>query len=757
MATYRFPVTIHNSSVGSPLTDFVVHLDLSDARVPASFWTHLAHDDGGDVRIREGESVLSAEIPTDLVWIDRDAEEGRLCFKVDLTDAADTEVWVHYGNPDDTLYAPSVDELTVTNPSAEVDTTGWTSTVGTLTRKTSAPDPPYSDAGYFTSDNAAQCTAYQDISVPGGHTAAVDAGERALRVTWLQANTVDTAEMRAEFFDGAAASLGAAVGSGLHGSDLLWDRQQWQLDVPATTRTIRVSMNFVRLSGTENNGYIDRIRAFLVQRTTTDPWTVWRRYAHVYLMGATGFADRTGTRLGTSRGAARLYNIVSQSTDLGGHQGMAIDPATPDVVYVIDTNAIRKFDVTGMTNGTYAGATWTLDISNNDPVGDSGVPSANHCSDAVWYDDYVIVPVSQFTNINSGANMHLVRFLASDLSYDSKADISAQGNFVSGVCYKADVHELFTCAYRASTDDECKRFRRYDPDTLTYVGTLELSRHIPLAQGIEWFGGYFWVSSDDDGGVYQVEEDGTVLPSVFGGGISFTEGISNNGTNLCCMLDNGGGGDIIYEIDNTRRTYFGGGAAFPGVLSQRFYAVPESKGTTWSIGVTGKLNTDAGDNRTLIGWDDQFTNADATRAGLYYRSATDQMGAWDNNNSWLHGSGTHTAGAEHRHHFVYVATTQRRLYRDGALVATDNTITAKPGSPCDSISTGSTNADDRWIGDIAFWWIAFEDLGTDWFAAERMNLYDQANFLDIGDEEAITFQPAWAAGANKLVGGGIVA
>ena len=91
---YRVAVTVPAASVTAALTDFPLYIDL--ATLPAYFWTHLAHADGRDIRVRAADD--ETELPFDLVTIHALTQTGALFVRTSLTNLADTVVWVHYGD-----------------------------------------------------------------------------------------------------------------------------------------------------------------------------------------------------------------------------------------------------------------------------------------------------------------------------------------------------------------------------------------------------------------------------------------------------------------------------------------------------------------------------------------------------------------------------------------------------------------------------------------------------------------------------------
>jgi hypothetical protein len=157
--------------------------------------------------------------------------------------------------------------LTITNPGADVDVSGWTNDTGTLGRRTVLPTP-HSGAGAFSGGTSAVVIAHQDVDV-SAYATEIDSGLTKVRLTWWQAGDVsgtDTGEMAIDFYDG---SPGSIIGS-RHAAGLLeydsntWTQRTLSLEVPVGTRTIRLVQHMVRGTGTNNDAYIDDIEANLL-------------------------------------------------------------------------------------------------------------------------------------------------------------------------------------------------------------------------------------------------------------------------------------------------------------------------------------------------------------------------------------------------------------------------------------------------------------------------------------------------------------
>lgn len=161
---------------------------------------------------------------------------------------------------------------TMTNGNAETgDTTGWTNELGGLAVRSASP-APQEGSNYFFGGTSAETRARQDVTVPPAQETAVDAGNREVRIRWLQ-NALDEAaddqaEIQVDFLDAASAQIGATVSAGLL-SPITWTERQLQTAVPAGTRTLRVRMRMVRQTGVDNDGLVDNVRVDLVDAAPT--------------------------------------------------------------------------------------------------------------------------------------------------------------------------------------------------------------------------------------------------------------------------------------------------------------------------------------------------------------------------------------------------------------------------------------------------------------------------------------------------------
>ncbi len=156
--------------------------------------------------------------------------------------------------------------LGLVNGDAETgDMTGWTVTQGTVEANNAYP--AFQGTYYFMGPSTAEFRAGQELTVPADAQAHVDAGELAARVSWALGsyNGSDSGEIELDFLDELGASLGTAA-SGLEiGPETPdWTQKDFQVAVPAGTRSVVLTMHGVRNNGSNLDAYFDAITAGLV-------------------------------------------------------------------------------------------------------------------------------------------------------------------------------------------------------------------------------------------------------------------------------------------------------------------------------------------------------------------------------------------------------------------------------------------------------------------------------------------------------------
>ena len=145
------------------------------------------------------------------------------------------------------------------------DTSSWTLETGSFGVRPSANLPTEGDY-YLYAGTSANSIIYQDLALPAGQHAAVDAGQRTVEVTWRQGShkSKDKGAVILQFLDGGGLSTGPDVESDLVAASKWWWDRALSAAVPAGTRTIRLKLRGLRSNGTENSAYFDAVAAKLL-------------------------------------------------------------------------------------------------------------------------------------------------------------------------------------------------------------------------------------------------------------------------------------------------------------------------------------------------------------------------------------------------------------------------------------------------------------------------------------------------------------
>jgi hypothetical protein len=453
---------------------------------------------------------------------------------------------------------------------------------------------------------------------------------------------------------------------------------------------------------------------------------VWADYDAVSLCGEDP-RDRTGKTTALVNGDPSSLKKLAGPTAFtqDPHQGGTYDPVG-QFTYLIDTNAIYKFD-----------ATMTLVATNSDPVGDSGISPANHLSDGFYHDGKLYIPIDEYAS-NVGVNDHIGVFDADDLSFIEAYDISATMSATSGVCY-CPIDGLI---YATDWNDGLTLYKF----TLAGVpsGTLTLSGAGTLArpQGIEWWHGAFWISSDDTDEVVRCEYNGSYTwTGLFGAAVTGNfEGIWAKEDRLVVLSDPSSANSFIEEWGNYHNPLSAGGGWLNTIGTTNHLAMNDvASRTVWTIGITGKL-TATGANRGLVSYFDHVGGTGTNdRAGINYRHANLSMAAWDDTNGWLQPSPAFAPGTDfHRYHLQYNGSTGREMFADGVSIATQGAITSRTGFT--ALWAGIEDADfvDPWGGEIGFVYLRNGLLAVDWIEAEYANLNSPSTFYTITEDDAIS-------------------
>lgn len=754
--SYYFRLSSVAAQVVSSPGGMSLYFPFSHSEVPAAFFGHVFHENGGDIRIRVGTEADSTLVAMRLVGFSKSGETGGVWVYFTPSSSVDVDLYCHYGDSAYTIWNPQTWAISITNPNAETNVSGWTNVTGAASRYTGGPTggpfQPYleSAGAYWWGGTNPTVLTYQDLTFDSSHNAPIDAGERAFRIDWLQASfstsDFDRAQMEVEFFDGGGSSLGARVGAQLlRVTPQFWEAQRWQVNIPPTTRTIRLFQNIVRGTGTNNNGYLYGLSPFLVERSAADGWAAFENcWDYAFIGGSAYIEDLAGSRWAVSSGAVKMGRSVSTSSNIGGHSGMAISTDDPTKVWVIADNQIRHWTATGGANGTYAGATWTLQGTNSNPGGQAGIVGTPHCSDGCYYDGHIYIPISVD---GTGAQMRIAKFTAdASMTFVDQVDITAQGNSCASICYQPDQHRFYTVQFRAADATGVRTLNYYNPDTRAHLGNIFLSSDIIEMQGITWFDDSFWITSDGGpftNGVYRVDLDGTVHESIFGGATSLLQGLDHNGVNLCVYFDNGAS-QVIREVGLSGNIdYYGGGITFAGFGSARWMFSPNFS-QTFSIGITYKLTSVAA-TQTFMSWGVRDSGTDSNRVSMGFDQSTSKIFLWNSTNGFREpASATYSVNTIGRAYGNHNAGVNQQLFVNGVLEATTTPGSNRPATGSDCLWSGAADADNTQAvtGDVGYITLSYTPKSADFIATEWNCLSAPETFWDVGAEVEIAANPA---------------
>lgn len=437
---------------------------------------------------------------------------------------------------------------------------------------------------------------------------------------------------------------------------------------------------------------------------------VWDDYerVHVFAEGER-IIDRTGNGADLTETSGSLihamYKTGNTSPDLTGPSGHVQGIATDGTYfYVTWTNRLRKYD-----------SSWNLITDITDPLGATGIAGVDHIGDPAHHNGLLYLPVEVYPS-GPYVNQHIAVFDASDLSFVTSYDISAQGHEVSAIAYNPDDNSLYVVDYTTGT-----HLHKYSL-TGVFQSNIALSTTLLELQGADWFRGKLYLSKGT-GGICEVETSGTVNGVVNPTGAIVTEeGICSLGDGRFLIAD--GSTDIFHEYQF--EPYF---ARF-NAANYAYGAV--SLFTSWTMAASVHVDP-IGANGCILNYADASANNN-TRATLAARETTpDQINLWDTNNSWLTTALSSPAEAtEYRCVVTWNGTTERELFVNGASVGSDATVTQKPGGASGHrLMIGRTMTGEPLAGSVGFVYLRSGVLSDAWIAAENASWRTPDTFYTI--------------------------
>lgn len=249
---------------------------------------------------------------------------------------------------------------------------GWTEVLGTgWTKRFSAPDPADGSAYFFAGANAL-AELRQDIDV-SADAEAIDASRRRYRFRGLVRSfnqlPGDTSQIVVEYRDAANALVLAAFDSGEIFNRFAWQEVADTRLAPVGTRWVRVRLVSRRRSGSNNDGYFDKLSLTAsnvddpVASTLSDPAGIAVGENDEVLVADTGnhrliAIDLQGgstLRAGTGLAGYAGDGGRAEEAQLSSPRGLALAP--DGVIYVADTgnHCVRRIGLDGIIT-TLAGS-----------------------------------------------------------------------------------------------------------------------------------------------------------------------------------------------------------------------------------------------------------------------------------------------------------------------------------------------------------------------------------------------------------------
>lgn len=195
--------------------------------------------------------------------------------------------------------------MNLKNPDAELGMLGW-DIFGTV--QYVSDDKNFGDYSWNGGDNVGPTGAntpfsyiWQDVPIEASWITDVDAGSTNLEMYWYQFSEEqqDMANVRVEYYNGGMGLIDEHVGPGLWASpNDTWFLRSFEDTIPATTRFIRVYLEFNLQSGVNNDAGIDDVSMFIrkgakiVPRDFGPLFEQWRiRFTQANTWSGTGLSE----------------------------------------------------------------------------------------------------------------------------------------------------------------------------------------------------------------------------------------------------------------------------------------------------------------------------------------------------------------------------------------------------------------------------------------------------------------------------------
>jgi hypothetical protein len=455
----------------------------------------------------------------------------------------------------------------------------------------------------------------------------------------------------------------------------------------------------------------------------TDPLgrnAVWSDY-DCFFVGSQPTINRTGaatTQANLTAGTAQAFGWERLSPPVNVHQGVACDA---DYFYLMDTNGIFKYT-----------KDWELVASNNNPLPAmrtaSGFANLNHLGDGTIKDGELFIVVEQYTN--SPYNSQIIAVVnISDLSLNRVYNISAQLHEVSSIVWEPVNGYFIVTDFTAAGATLLHKYSVVG----AYLGTISMAS-LTGKQGVAYYDNklYFIGSSRF---LSSCNLDGTGLTTL-------ATNIPNGSQEGLCSL---GDGTFAVLFDGTPSALW---RAVPATMLSTIYPTALNtlntapfrcsglpKRTTWTIGAS-VISMNSGSNGAVLSYSDNSAT-DANRATLAHRGSG-EFAVWNSTDGWMNVGDKfqepNYVGQRNRLHHTFNGTTNRKIWKQGTLEATDAGTSQRPASTGDTLFVGveDTTVAERLYGLIDFIYLRNGEMSADWLRVEQRS-WERETLYGISD------------------------
>ncbi len=444
-------------------------------------------------------------------------------------------------------------------------------------------------------------------------------------------------------------------------------------------------------------------------------YAVWSDYRAMYIMDSN--IDRTGINGallidGDTIDYNYVYTTISPKVDC--HQGIAYDGT---FYYTIHTDVIQKRSASW-------GIVATLSLSA------IGIIGVNHFGDGCIWNGMLVLPVEQYTNYPYN-NQHLVYVNTSTMTVAYTRNISANLHEISGVCYHPAQNRFYVTDF---TPAGYSLLHMYTTDG-AYLGVFNHAGSLPMKQAISYYNGKFFITGGPGTAPTINSVDavtGAVTLEWTGGPGAAIEGLEClvNG-NLLVLFD-GNAISNVYTFVLRTAARVPGWLNLDGRGNGRINGIGRNN-TAWTMGASFIPKEFASRNGGLMSWS-EATVDNATRATLVARLGG-RYGMWNSDNTWINADAPAVGvevGVRARVHHTQSGTSNRKVYVNGVLGGSQNTVAQRPSTLATTIFVGAEDLsfDERARGALNYFYVRNGEASAAMIKAEY-DSWETDNFYSI--------------------------